>query len=261
MGPLLRVPRHPLALARFGLPTVLPASAFARLFATEAGRALFGGVAAHAFRSLHHPPTSAIGLGIITRRAGRRPFCAGTPGTSWRDLHVPQPLGHLRHRQPTGDQELLGDLLADLVQQAAEGHPLLGEPAAQRPVAHVQRGRDLVEARRGARARHELLSDLPGEPGPGLSAGEQLAALLPGDRVGVLVGLGQRQIQDRRVEPTAFSPAPKVGVTPEDLAVALGVGGRRGERMKAKVRSRYRRPMSIALRQLGLLIIAKPQMP
>jgi phytoene dehydrogenase-like protein len=66
MGPLLRVPRHPLALARFGLPTVLPASAFARLFATEQGRALFGGVAAHAFRPLHHPLSSAIGLGIIT---------------------------------------------------------------------------------------------------------------------------------------------------------------------------------------------------
>ena len=30
MGPLLRVPKHPLTLARFGAPTMLPASTFAR---------------------------------------------------------------------------------------------------------------------------------------------------------------------------------------------------------------------------------------
>ena len=78
MGPLLRVPRHPLALARFGVPTVLPASTFAKLFRTERARALFGGVAAHTFRPLHYPMTSAIGLGIIT--AGHRhgwPVAAG----------------------------------------------------------------------------------------------------------------------------------------------------------------------------------------
>jgi phytoene dehydrogenase-like protein len=70
MRPLLRVPRHPLALARFGLPTLLPATVFARLFSTEQGQALFGGVAAHAFRPLHQPLSSAIGLGIIA--AGHR---------------------------------------------------------------------------------------------------------------------------------------------------------------------------------------------
>lgn len=70
MGPLLRLPRHPLRLARFGAPTLLPGSAFARLFATDRARALFGGVAAHAFRPLHRPLSSAIGLGIIA--AGHR---------------------------------------------------------------------------------------------------------------------------------------------------------------------------------------------
>ena len=57
---------------------MLPASAFARLFRTEQGRALFGGVAAHAFRPLHYPMTSAIGMGIIA--AGHRhgwPVAAG----------------------------------------------------------------------------------------------------------------------------------------------------------------------------------------
>ncbi len=78
MGPLLRVPDHPLTLARFGAPTLLPASILARLFRTERARALFGGVAAHTFRPLHYPMTSAIGLGIIT--AGHRhgwPVAAG----------------------------------------------------------------------------------------------------------------------------------------------------------------------------------------
>ena len=78
MGPLLRLPRHPISLARFGAPTVLPAATTARLFRTEQARALFGGVAAHAFRPLHYPMTSAIGMGIIT--AGHRhgwPVAAG----------------------------------------------------------------------------------------------------------------------------------------------------------------------------------------
>jgi phytoene dehydrogenase-like protein len=65
-------------LARFGAPTVLPASALARLFRTPQARALFGGVAAHAFRPLHYPMSSAIGIGILT--AGHRygwPVAAG----------------------------------------------------------------------------------------------------------------------------------------------------------------------------------------
>jgi phytoene dehydrogenase-like protein len=81
MRPLVHLPRHPLALARFGLPTLLPATVTARLFTTEKTRALFGGVAAHAFRPLHYPLTSAIGLGIIT--AGHRygwPVAVGGSG-------------------------------------------------------------------------------------------------------------------------------------------------------------------------------------
>ncbi|MGW2745615.1 phytoene desaturase family protein [Streptomyces sp. NPDC001450] len=80
MGPLLRVPRHPVRLARFGLPALLPAAAVARLFATEEARALFGGVAAHAFQPLHHPMSSSIGLGILT--AGHRHGWAVAAGGS-----------------------------------------------------------------------------------------------------------------------------------------------------------------------------------
>ncbi|MGA9358284.1 MAG: FAD-dependent oxidoreductase, partial [Mycobacterium sp.] len=80
MRPLLRFPHHPLMLARFGAPTVLPASTFARFFRTAQGRALFGGVAAHAFRPLHYPMTSAIGMGIIA--AGHRHGWAVAEGGS-----------------------------------------------------------------------------------------------------------------------------------------------------------------------------------
>ncbi|MFC8516344.1 phytoene desaturase family protein [Streptomyces sp. NPDC057257] len=78
MGPLTRVPHHPLLLARFGVPALLPAAAIARLWRTEAARALFGGAAAHAFRPLHRPATAAIGVSIIA--AGHRygwPVAAG----------------------------------------------------------------------------------------------------------------------------------------------------------------------------------------
>ncbi|OBA62549.1 FAD-dependent oxidoreductase [Mycobacterium sp. 1100029.7] len=80
MGPLLRIPQHPLKLARFGAPTLLPGSTFARVFRTPEGRALFGGVAAHSFRPLHYPMTSAIGMGIIT--AGHRHGWAVAEGGS-----------------------------------------------------------------------------------------------------------------------------------------------------------------------------------
>jgi phytoene dehydrogenase-like protein len=66
MGPLLRVPRHPLLVARFGIPALAPAGMLARLFRTPQARALWAGVAAHAFRPLSEPLSSAIGFGILT---------------------------------------------------------------------------------------------------------------------------------------------------------------------------------------------------
>jgi phytoene dehydrogenase-like protein len=80
MGPLLRVPRHPLRLARFGAPTALPATVLARLLRTEEARALLGGVLAHAFRPLDRIFSAAIGLGIIT--AGHRHGWAVAEGGS-----------------------------------------------------------------------------------------------------------------------------------------------------------------------------------
>ena len=62
LGPL-RPPRHPLALARFGVFGLLPATRLARWrFAGEQARGLFAGLAAHAILPLSRPPTGAVGL-------------------------------------------------------------------------------------------------------------------------------------------------------------------------------------------------------
>jgi phytoene dehydrogenase-like protein len=80
LRPVLHVPRHPIHLARFGMPALLPASLLAKLFTTQEARALFGGVAAHAFRPLHRPLSASIGLGILT--AGHRHGWAVAAGGS-----------------------------------------------------------------------------------------------------------------------------------------------------------------------------------
>ena len=62
----LRFPEHPLRLARFGLPALLPADLLARLsFRGEAARALFAGAAAHSTLSLRGLGSSAFGLVLM----------------------------------------------------------------------------------------------------------------------------------------------------------------------------------------------------
>ncbi|WP_149823164.1 phytoene desaturase family protein [Streptomyces tailanensis] len=78
MRPLTHVPRHPLRLAAFGPQALLPTAAVARLWRSRTARALFAGVAAHAFRPFHRPASAAVGLTIIA--AGHRhgwPVAAG----------------------------------------------------------------------------------------------------------------------------------------------------------------------------------------
>jgi phytoene dehydrogenase-like protein len=62
LGPL-RLPRHPLIMARFGLQAIQPAAFLARhTYAGERGRGFFAGLAAHSIMSLDKPATSAFGL-------------------------------------------------------------------------------------------------------------------------------------------------------------------------------------------------------
>ncbi len=60
--PVLRLPRHPLPLARFGMFAALPATTLARVWKTEPAKALWAGSAAHAFYRLDRPFTSAVGM-------------------------------------------------------------------------------------------------------------------------------------------------------------------------------------------------------
>ncbi len=63
LRPIVHVPRHPLALARFGLPALRSAEGLARgRFKGDDARALFAGIAAHAMLRLDRPVSASFGL-------------------------------------------------------------------------------------------------------------------------------------------------------------------------------------------------------
>jgi phytoene dehydrogenase-like protein len=67
LQPVVHLPRHPLALARFGLPALSSAEGLARhRFAGDEARALFGGISAHAMLALDRPLSAAFGLVLGT---------------------------------------------------------------------------------------------------------------------------------------------------------------------------------------------------
>lgn len=78
LGPL-RLPRHPLAMARFGLWGLQSARGLAnRAFDLESTRTLFAGLAAHAIQPLDHAATGAFGLVLaILAHAVGWPFPRG----------------------------------------------------------------------------------------------------------------------------------------------------------------------------------------
>lgn len=65
MAPMVRLPRHPLLLARLALVAGPSPLLVSKLFREEQARALFMGVAAHAFQPLNKPLVTGIGAGII----------------------------------------------------------------------------------------------------------------------------------------------------------------------------------------------------
>ncbi len=62
LGPIRSFPEHPVALARFGVPGLLPVTQLARRFETEPASSLLAGVGAHSMAPLTTPLTSAFGL-------------------------------------------------------------------------------------------------------------------------------------------------------------------------------------------------------
>jgi phytoene dehydrogenase-like protein len=78
LRPILHLPRHPLLLARFGLPAATPATLLAKAWRTRGARALFGGVAAHSFSPLTKPMSSAVGMALVSACHSRGwPVAAG----------------------------------------------------------------------------------------------------------------------------------------------------------------------------------------
>ncbi len=78
LGPL-RLPHHPLAVLRFGLAALWPATTLARMmFREERARGVFAGMAAHAIMPLTWPATAAFGfmLGLLAHAVGW-PIVAG----------------------------------------------------------------------------------------------------------------------------------------------------------------------------------------
>jgi len=62
LQPVIHLPRHPVTLARFGVPALMPTTRIIRRFREEPARALFTGLAAHAFHRLDTPLSSSVGL-------------------------------------------------------------------------------------------------------------------------------------------------------------------------------------------------------
>ena len=65
LGPVLRVPRSAMWTGLFGFNAVLPASLSALRWREESTRALFAGIAAHAFSRLDTPLSSSVGTLLI----------------------------------------------------------------------------------------------------------------------------------------------------------------------------------------------------
>lgn len=61
----LHYPKHPLALAQFGLKALTPATYLAKRFKTPVAKALFAGMAAHTMQPLSNYATSAIAISLL----------------------------------------------------------------------------------------------------------------------------------------------------------------------------------------------------
>ena len=73
LGPALRIPHHPLRMARFGLSAIQSAQTFAKShFVSPRTRAIFAGLAGHSFLSFDKPLSATIGwmFGITIHAVG-----------------------------------------------------------------------------------------------------------------------------------------------------------------------------------------------
>jgi phytoene dehydrogenase-like protein len=116
LGPLVRIPRHPIPLAQFSLQALRSADGIARShFATERARALFAGCAAHSMAPLEKSPTASFGLVLLAfGHLFGWPFPRGGAGRLT-DALISILRGHGGEVQTGAPVDAVGDLDADLI--------------------------------------------------------------------------------------------------------------------------------------------------
>ena len=164
LGPVVHLPRHPLALARFGLPALLPAATLARRrFRDDEARALFGGLSAHSMVALGRPLTGELRACAGDRRArvrladgprrlgdrGRGPR-RGASRPGWRGRHRP-PRG-LCPRPASGAGRAASTSRLDSSQPSpatgsARGRAVVTRPSATGPACSRWTGRSTARSR------------------------------------------------------------------------------------------------------------------
>ncbi len=148
LGPIFHLPRHPFALAGFGLTGLQPALSVAtRTFHTERARALFAGMAAHAVVPLSFAATSAVGLVLAaTAHSDGWPIAEGGAQSITEALisilrsyggqiHTNSPINQLRDLPPA-DCTLLDTSPRELLRLAGDAIP----PDRRRPYLQFQHG-------------------------------------------------------------------------------------------------------------------------
>jgi len=144
LGPF-RWPAQPLALARFGLAAILPATVLARLnFRQAPAQALFAGVSAHSILPLERPVSAAFGLVLATLA-----HAVGWPIARGGSQHVPDALvGYLGS---LGGQTRTGSHINSLSELPRHGKALLD--LTPRQVLRIE-GTDLPNPYRRQLARY-----------------------------------------------------------------------------------------------------------
>ncbi len=148
LSPIFHLPRHPFALAGFGLTGLQPATSVAkRLFQTERARTLFAGMAAHAVVPLDFAATSAVALVLgATAHTDGWPIAAGGAQSITdalvsilRSLGGELQTGYLvdrLHDLPAADCTLLDVSPRELLRLAGDAIP----PDRMRPYRDFQHG-------------------------------------------------------------------------------------------------------------------------
>lgn len=119
LQPVLHVPRNPVTLGRFGLTALQPATLVVRRFQDELARALFMGVAAHAFNRLDRPLSASVGL-MLAAAAQAVGWPVAEGGTEAITRALLAELTTHRGKVVTGTRVTSLDQLSDLTGSAPE---------------------------------------------------------------------------------------------------------------------------------------------